>query len=42
MTKQFMGCYIPFSIGERHCPGRKFAETESAIYFANLFNRFDI
>lgn len=27
MYKEYPGSYIPFSIGERNCPGQKFAQT---------------
>ena len=26
MIKEYPGCFIPFSIGERSCPGQKFAQ----------------
>lgn len=35
------GSYIPFSIGERQCPGQKFAMAEAAIFFSQFLLHYD-
>lgn len=39
--KEFPGSFIPFSIGQRRCPGQKFAMAEAAIFMSNFLNKFD-
>lgn len=40
-VREFPGCYIPFSIGDRRCPGQKFAMAESAIFMSHFLTHFD-
>lgn len=35
------GSFIPFSIGERQCPGQKFAMAEASIFFSHLLDKYD-
>ena len=40
-VKQYPGSFIPFSIGERRCPGQKFAMAEAAIFLSHFLAYFD-
>lgn len=40
-VKQHPGSFLPFSIGERRCPGQKFAMTEAAIFMSQFLTAFD-
>lgn len=39
-TKMYPGSFIPFSVGERHCPGQKFAIAESAIFLSKFLTKY--
>jgi cytochrome P450 len=40
-VKKSPGSFIPFSIGERQCPGQKFAMAEASIFFSHFLTKFD-
>jgi cytochrome P450 len=40
-VKMYPGSFIPFSIGERRCPGQKFAMMEAAIVLGRFLDKFD-
>lgn len=42
MVKENPGCYIPFSVGERSCPGQKFAQIETALVVSMILSKFDV
>jgi cytochrome P450 len=39
-VKNLPGCFIPFSIGDRRCPGQKFAMVEAAIFLSQFLTKY--